>query len=74
MPQVRYTVDVQDGVWNVSLQGRSFGPYSTMETAMQAAMDAARKAEVMGYEAMVVVAAGGDDVKPPDERAASRSA
>lgn len=55
MPQALYTVDLHEGVWNVSLLGRRFGPYSSLDTAMQAAMNAARKAEAMGYEAMVVV-------------------
>ena len=55
MPQAQYTVDFHEGAWRVTLLERHFGPYSSMDTAMKAAMGAARKAEVMGYEAMVVV-------------------
>jgi hypothetical protein len=55
MPQVRYTVERIDGVWKVGLNGRQFGPYSTLETAMAAATRAAHKAEVQGYEAVVEV-------------------
>ncbi len=61
MPQAQYTVDLHEGVWNVTLLGRRFGPYSSMETAMHAAMNAARKAEIMGYAAMVVVKSPEDE-------------
>ena len=66
MPQAQYTVDFHEGVWNVILLERRFGPYSSMDTAMLAAMGAARKAEVMGYEATVVVQAQDDDADAPD--------
>ena len=68
MPQAQYTVDLHEGVWNVSLLGRRFGPYSSMDTAMHAAMNAARKAEAMGYEAMVVVKS---DEETPEPAAAN---
>ena len=53
MPQVRYTVERLEGVWKVGLNGRHFGPYSTLEIAVAAASRAAHKAEAQGYEAMV---------------------
>ena len=55
MPQVHYTVDFIDGVWKVGLNGRHFGPYSTMDAAVVAASGAAHKAEVQGYEAFVTI-------------------
>ncbi|WP_337186424.1 hypothetical protein [Phenylobacterium sp.] len=55
MPQVNYTVDLIDGVWTVGLNGKRFGPYSSLDTAIAAASGAAHKAEAQGYEAMVTV-------------------
>lgn len=55
MPQVHYTVDYVDGVWKVGLNGKHFGPYSTMDAAVVAASGAAQKAEVQGYEAFVTI-------------------
>ena len=37
MAQVCYTVDFIDGVWKVGLNGKHFGPYSTIEAAATAA-------------------------------------
>ena len=50
MPQVVYSVDLVDGVWKVGLNGKAFGPYSTLDTAVAAASRAAHKAEAQGYE------------------------
>ena len=55
MPQVNYTVDFIDGAWKVGLNGKHFGPYSTLETAVAAASKAAHKAEAQGYEAILTV-------------------
>ena len=55
MPQVNYTVDFIEGVWKVGLNGKHFGPYSTLETAVAAASNAAHKAEAQGYEAIVTI-------------------
>lgn len=55
MPTVEYTVDQIDGVWTVSLGEKRFGPYSTMDKAVAAAVGAADKAEAQGYEAMVTI-------------------
>jgi hypothetical protein len=55
VPEVCYVVDVVDGVWGVSLNGKRFGPYSSLDTAMTAASGAAHKAEVQGYEASVII-------------------
>ena len=55
MPQVNYTVDFIDGAWKVGLNGKHFGPYSTLETAVAAASKAAHKAEEQGYEALLTI-------------------
>jgi hypothetical protein len=59
MAEVNYTVDFIDGVWKVGLNGKHFGPYSTLETAVAAASKAAHKAEDQGYEAIVTVNTAG---------------
>ena len=55
MARVLYTVEFVAGAWTVGLNGRRFGPYSSMETALAAAMAAGHKAEAQGYEAEVKV-------------------
>ena len=60
MPRVVYSVDWVDGVWKVGLNGKSFGPYSTLDTAVAAASRAAQKAEAQGYEVTL-------NVKSPTE-------
>lgn len=55
MPQVNYTVDFLDGVWKVGLNGKHFGPYSTLDAAVAAASKAAHKAEEQGYEALLII-------------------
>ena len=55
MPLVSYSVDFIEGVWKVGLNGKSFGPYSTLDTAVAAASNAAHKAEAQGYEATIVI-------------------
>ncbi|MEW5685349.1 MAG: DUF2188 domain-containing protein [Pseudomonadota bacterium] len=57
VPTVEYKVEFRDGAWNVGLNGKAFGPYSTMDAAVVAATGAARKAEAQGYEAIVRVEA-----------------
>jgi hypothetical protein len=44
-----------DGVWTVGLGEKRFGPYSTLQTAVAAAVGAADKAEAQGYEAVVTI-------------------
>jgi hypothetical protein len=69
MPQVHYTVDFLDGVWKVGLNGKHFGPYSTMDAAVVAASGAAHKAEVQGYEAFVTINTLPDELsETPAER------
>lgn len=63
MAQVNYTVDLIDGVWKVGLNGKYFGPYSSLDTAVAAASRAAHKAEAQGYDAILTIntpAAGGE--------------
>lgn len=55
MPQVQYSVDLVDGVWKVGLNGKHFGPYSTLDAAVAAASKAAHKAEEQGYEALLII-------------------
>jgi len=55
MPQVSYTVDFLEGTWKVGLNGKHFGPYSSLETAVAAAAKAAAKAEAQGYEAVIEI-------------------
>lgn len=68
MAQVNYTVDMIDGVWKVGLNGKHFGPYSTLDTAVAAASNAARKAEIQGYDAMLTINTPSD---PAVERVAA---
>jgi hypothetical protein len=63
MPQVTYVVEFEADAWWIDLEGKRFGPYSSLDTVMAAASRAAHKAEAQGYEAMV-------HVKSPDEQAA----
>lgn len=67
MPQVSYSVDFLDGVWKVGLNGRHFGPYSTLDSAVAAASKAAHKAEEQGYEALLII-------NTPDEVAGTSAA
>jgi hypothetical protein len=53
VPTVEYVVEFLDGAWKVGLNGKHFGPYSTMDTAVAAATGAARKAEAQGYQVIV---------------------
>ena len=55
MPQVQYSVDLIDGVWKIGLNGKHFGPYSTLDAAVAAASKAAHKAEEQGYEAFLII-------------------
>ena len=55
MRQAAYTVDFIDGTWKIGVNGKTFGPYSTRETAIAAAVKAARKAEEQGYEVVLKV-------------------
>lgn len=61
MPQVNYTVDFIEGAWKVGLNGKHFGPYSTLDAAVAAASNAAHKAEAQGYEAFVTINAPDED-------------
>jgi len=61
MPQVEYSVDFIEGVWKVGLNGKHFGPYSSLDAAVAAASAAAHKAEAQGYEALLTIHT------PPDE-------
>ena len=70
MPQVHYSVDFLEGVWKVGLNGKSFGPYSSLETAIAAASKAAHKAEEQGYEAFISVNGPGDAAEEKDRDAA----
>ncbi len=70
MASVEYTVDLVDGVWTVGLGEKRFGPYSTLDKAVAAAVAAADKAEAQGYEAGVTINTvpnpAGEAVAEPD--------
>ena len=55
MPQVNYTVGLEDGVWRIGLGDKRFGPYSSLDAAVAAASKAAHKAEEQGYEAILTI-------------------
>ncbi|WP_397421876.1 hypothetical protein [Phenylobacterium sp.] len=63
MPQVTYLVEFAGDAWWIDLEGKRFGPYSSLDTVMAAASRAAHKAEAQGYEAMV-------NVRSPEDKAA----
>lgn len=65
MPQVQYSVDLIEGVWKIGLNGKHFGPYSSLDAAVAAASKAAHKAEAQGYEAFLVI---NTDAAPPRTR------
>lgn len=71
MPQVRYTVDLVEGAWMVGLNGKPFGPYSTLDAAVAAATGAARKAEAQGYEALVEINTPAEPAEAPEDRSAA---
>lgn len=70
MALVNYTVDLIDGVWKVGLNGKHFGPYSTLDAAVAAASNAAHKAEAQGYDAMLTI----NTPPEPEARAEGRDA
>ena len=65
MASVEYTVDLIDGTWQVGLNGRRFGPYSTLDRAVTAATRAAHKAEAQGYAVRLHVNTPPEDVPHP---------
>jgi hypothetical protein len=71
MAQVNYTVDFIEGVWKVGLNGKHFGPYSTLDTAVAAASNAAHKAEAQGYDAMLTINTPADPVMAEAQRDAA---
>ena len=60
MPRVDYSVDYIEGVWKVGLNGKHFGPYSTLDAAVVAASGACHKAEAQGYEAVLTINTPGE--------------
>jgi hypothetical protein len=73
MPQVNYTVDFLEGAWKIGLNGKHFGPYSTLDAAVAAASKAAHKAEEQGYEAMLTINTP-DEAPAQSEASAARAA
>lgn len=74
MPEVRYVVDVHEGAWRVSLGDKHFGPYSSLDTAVAAASNAAHKAEAQGYEAFVSIESPPETGEPEAEAEGDRHA
>lgn len=71
MAQVNYTVDLIDGAWMVGLNGKHFGPYSTLDAAVTAASKAAHKAEARGYEALLTINTPVEPESPARDRDAA---
>ena len=65
MPLVNYSVDFIEGVWKVGLNGKHFGPYSTLDAAVVAASGACHKAEAQGYEAVLTINTPGEAASEP---------
>jgi len=74
MPQVCYTVDFLGGSWKIGLNGKHFGPYSTIETATAAASKAAHQAEAQGYEAVLIINSAEPAKEEPQQEASARDA
>lgn len=74
MAQVNYTVDLIEGVWKVGLNGKSFGPYSTLDAAVTAASNAAHRAEAQGYDAILTINTPADAPPQPERLAQDRDA
>jgi hypothetical protein len=55
MSRAQYFVVLHEDEWKVKLDGQHYGPYSTQEDAIRAAVDAAHKAGERGYDAQVLV-------------------
>jgi hypothetical protein len=64
-------VDFHEDAWSVRLNDKRFGPYSSQEAAITAAMGAAHKAEAQGYEAEVRIEDAGDGTAESGERNAA---
>lgn len=55
MARANYFVVRDERQWKISFDGEQYGPYTTQKDAIQAAVDAARKAGQIGNDAQVVV-------------------
>lgn len=71
MAQVNYTVDLINGAWMVGLNGKHFGPYSTLDAAVTAASRAAHKAEAQGYDAVLTINTPAEPAETAQDRDAA---
>jgi hypothetical protein len=55
MDRAWYFVVLSDGEWKIELQHKHYGPYSTQQTAIRAAVEAAQAAVNNGIDAEVLV-------------------
>lgn len=55
MARAQYFLVKNQSGWCVKLMGEQYGPYSSQEVAMKAALAAAQKAGEMGHQAEIVV-------------------
>ncbi len=55
MARAQYFLVKNQSGWCVKLMGQQYGPYSSQEVAMKAALAAAQKAGEMGHQAEIVV-------------------
>jgi hypothetical protein len=57
-PPARYIVMNHGGEWKINLDNRYYGPFDTVEAAVEMAVDTARKASQSGFEASVMMLYG----------------
>lgn len=55
MARAQYIVVRHNGEWKISFNGKHYGPYSTQQAAIRAAVDAAHDSGGKGVDAQVMV-------------------
>lgn len=55
MARSQYFVVLHDGQWKISFNGQHYGPYTTQQAAIRAAVDAAHSTGQKGHDAQVMV-------------------
>ena len=58
MTPTRYIVLEHDGQWKINLNNRYYGPLATRDEAVRHAIETARQAGALGYDACVMVMVG----------------
>jgi hypothetical protein len=55
MEKAQYFVVRHEGEWKIRHDGKHFGPYTTQQRAIKAAMEAMQQSGLEGFEAQVLV-------------------